>query len=280
MPGVFAHYLLGRNVKAVLPAEDKTILELAEGPFVLGLQGPDFFFFGSVFRDKTALEFGEKLHQYSGREVIEKMLSPYKDFSGDIVQLPPLLRGYLMGLVGHFTLDAIAHPYVFSVQKDESHHLALETDFDAHLLREIGEIPWKYKLHKHCPRDRATLEAADMAYAPWREEISRERVEMSVRDMHNLRVLLRAPNVPMYRFLRFLMKKKGLWGKYFGMLIAPPTRENPDSQCWTDKPEDYIPTLRQLYTEAAEMYLDNLIALDNRIEHGTPLPLFFDHIFA
>ncbi len=275
MPSFYAHHVFGEICRKEFPARLKSIVDAAEGAFHLGLQGPDFFFYGSVLRDKVATRFGEGLHAYNGREIFDRFLEPYKDR-----EIPPAVYAYLIGFLGHYTLDVIAHPYVFRTQKDEAHHLALETDFDSYLLRQEGRDPWKARLHQFSNKDQQTVEAVRTAYAPWAEEIPPERVASSVKDVHNIRKLMRTPNAPRTWFIRTVMKKMGLWNKMFGMLTIPPTEDNPTGERWVDKPAEAMSTLEELHKQARPAYLENLHVLEEHINKGQAWPPFFEHDFS
>lgn len=275
MPNFYAHYVLGQRAFASMTAKQGEAAKAALNAFTLGLQGPDVFFYGSVFGDRSATKFGEKLHKLSGRDVLETMLRPY-----DGAAMPPSVRAYMMGFVGHFTLDAVAHPYVYKIQTDMAHHLALESDFDAYLLRAGGESsPWKSKLYKLISSDDQTQEVLAQVYAP-RAELSERTIKASLRDMRLIRRLMRTPSVPKFHFVRRTMKMMGNYDSLYGMLLPPPVAEFPDGVLWPDKPKDAMETMDALLTQALPKYLENLSALDERIENHTPFPMFFDQNFS
>lgn len=147
MPNVYAHASLGRQAVPQMSASHQKTIQAHPRAFALGLQGPDIFFYGSIFRDAEAGAFGSRLHRWSGRKVLESMLAPYA-----YQPLPAGVKAYLLGFLGHYRLDATTHPYVYAVQGDMVHHRALETDFDAFLLkREDHPAPWKSRLTKVLP---------------------------------------------------------------------------------------------------------------------------------
>ncbi len=279
MPNLFAHVTLGKRALEAMPTAQLQVAKAAPNPFAIGLQGPDVFFYGSVLRDRTATEFGEGLHFFSGRALLEKFRSQYRSQDRD-KPMPVEVRAYLMGFTGHYTLDVMAHPYVGQVQTSEATHLALESDFDVYLLTQVGIIPWKNRLYKLCPKDRGTQAALAEAYAPWHEEISGERVAASVRDLHNIRHLMRTPNRLKFRLLRRVMEAKGIYNKLYGMLIPPPEPGQTTTEIWPDRPADSLTTLDDILTRALPIYLENLTALDRYLDEDLALPAFFDHDFS
>ncbi len=285
MPNLFAHYTLGERALGAMTSSELHLAKAAANPFILGLQGPDVFFYGSILRDRLATDFGSRLHTFSGRALLEKFCS------AGALSTP--VRAYLMGFVGHFTLDVLAHPYVGEVQEDEATHLALESDFDIYLLAKAGIKPWKNKLYKLCPKDLGTQAALAEAYAPWHEEISPERVSASVRDLHNIRRLMRTPNQLKFSLIRKIMEAKGIYTKLYGMLIPPPRagkgvpQQQPEVPgpvelpvLWPGKPADSLQRLEGLLADALPIYCENLLALDRYLDEGVPLPAFFDHDFS
>lgn len=275
MPNFYTHYLFGQRALAAMTAEQAKAAAADLNVFNLGLQGPDVFFYGSVFGSKSATKFGQKLHKLSGRNVFETMLSPY-----DTAAVPASVRACIMGVVGHFTLDVVVHPYVYEVQTDMPHHLALESDFDAYLMRCAGQSsPWTNNLYELIAADRQTQEVIAEVYAPW-PEISRKSCMSSVRNMRTIRRMMRTPTVSRFRFVRRVMKIMGIYKALYGMLLPPPVPEFPDGVLWPDKPQDAMEKMDELLTEALPIYLENLTALDERIENRTPLPAFFDRDFS
>ena len=74
MPSLYAHYLLGKRSLAKMGAAQRERVERAPGAFMLGLQGPDFFFYGSVFRGNRTLTFGGALHKETGRALLRRFV--------------------------------------------------------------------------------------------------------------------------------------------------------------------------------------------------------------
>lgn len=141
MPGFRTHYLFGKLTQA------KTGLSyhaLHDHPhcFNLGQQGPDIFFYcppshlfyhehlGGHLHHRNTLAFFAAL--FEGRSRF-----PTKEFRS-------ICDAYIMGFIGHYTLDTIMHPYIhYRCKKRENHerplyafgiHVMLETDIDKALL--------------------------------------------------------------------------------------------------------------------------------------------------
>lgn len=274
MPNLYAHYSLGLRALPRMSAPQAEIVKEHANAFILGLQGPDVFFYGSIFHDGLASDFGSKLHIYSGRQVFEKMLSPYKN-----KPIPSDVKAYMMGFLGHYSLDVTAHPYVFDVQGDIAHHRALETDFDSYLLRlEGNQAPWKSRLYQYLPADKKTQRTLVKAYTPW-GEIPKKRIITSIRDFRLIRRLMRTPGLLKFYFVQGVMKKVGKYDAFFGMLMPPASKSFPNGDVWQDKPIGSMEKLKVLHDEALVVYLENLNELDERIHDQVPFSDFFDHNF-
>lgn len=281
MPSIYAHYLFGQRTFEDLPDAMRKCISRARPHFDLGLQGPDFFYYGSIFRDQTALNFGERMHAESMHETLETILRELHVRNGqERGGLTVEQSSYLMGFIGHFTLDSIVHPYVYRIQGKLENHLALETDFDSYLLRQKGQIPWKFAIDQCCPADPSVIKTVSEIYAPWHGSITPARVAASVRDFHKLRVRMKTPTVPRYRFVAGIMKIFGIYRAYRGMLFPPDTAEHPGGINWPDKPQDAIETMQTLFEEALPQYWENLHDFRMRLEQNTDLPEFFDRNFS
>lgn len=282
MPSLYTHYRFGQKIRPRLPDRLSAVIGAAEGPFNLGLQGPDFYFYGSVFRDNKAVRFGSALHDLPLRQTLERILAGFHFERGKPAGgLSDEALAYLLGFVGHFSLDASCHPYIYKIQETDANHLALETDFDNYWLRLDGLVPHKVKLYRFCcPADRRTVDTAALAFSDYQKEMDPSRTRQSVGDLRRVRRLMRTPSGFRYRLLRGLMQKKGIWDKQFGMLTPPPTEENPLSITWPGKPEDALEKLAGLFAEGLDFYEQNIAGLMAYLEEDGAWPSEFERNFV
>ncbi len=154
MPGFRTHYLFGKLIQT------KTSLRyhaLHDHPhcFNLGLQGPDIFFYSPPAHMLYTEHLGGHLHHQNTMAFFAALFEgrsrfPTKEFRS-------ICDAYIMGFIGHYTLDSIMHPYIhYRCMKRQNLdrpayafgiHVMLETDIDKELL--------KHYLHKkpsefHC----------------------------------------------------------------------------------------------------------------------------------
>ena len=281
MPSLYTHYLFGTESIESFPEDLKSVVAEGEQQFLLGLQGPDLFFYGSIFHDEKALAFGSRLHNLPVHKSLEQML---KGFSAEIGNpkgaLSSSALAYILGYIGHFTLDSSCHPYVYSVQENEATHLALETDFDNYLLRKKGCKPHKVKLYKICcPADVITILTAEMAYSAYQPEISLECVESCVKDLRFVRRLMRTPTALRFKLVKAGMERAGIYERFYGMMTPPPTKENPLSLRWKEKPDDALQQLEKCFARARELYPEYIRDFMKSLEKGDPWPEAFYKTF-
>lgn len=129
MPAIYAHYRFGKLILPALAADVRGQIQRHRRLFDLGLQGPDFLFYYRPFSDTAIARLGDTLHMRSGRDFFTEVC---RDIHSDSEE--PVLA-YLYGLLGHYCLDSLCHPYVNEVTAAGApSHTALESEFERYLL--------------------------------------------------------------------------------------------------------------------------------------------------
>lgn len=107
MPNVIAHILSARRALESNSALRGLVAEDI-GAFYLGAQGPDPLFYYNLklghFRSDAVPE-ARRLH----REETGRTFATLLQNAGD----DPVLRSYVAGWITHYTLDSVAHPYIY-----------------------------------------------------------------------------------------------------------------------------------------------------------------------
>lgn len=141
MPGFVTHYLFGRDAYCRLSCEacKKNIFQ-NHAAYSLGQQGPDIFFYFLPSYCIHGHNIGALAHQAETNAFFRGLLKSCANKSGRDREIA---SAYLAGFMGHYTLDTICHPYIYSLthfdgRKNDyfSRHAYLETDIDTHLLME------------------------------------------------------------------------------------------------------------------------------------------------
>lgn len=111
MPGFAMHYLFGAETFHELTDKDeKRILRNHRGAFGLGLQGPDlFFYYLPCYIHKVNI--GSVMHRYESNRFFSCLLKAAEELQGEDGNTA---FAYVCGFLGHYTLDRILHPYVYS----------------------------------------------------------------------------------------------------------------------------------------------------------------------
>ncbi len=128
MPAQYAHYRFGREALPALPGEARQIIQRFRRLYDMGQQGPDIFFYHNPLWKTPAGGLGHSFHGQSGQEFFSRVPA---DSEG--------ARAYLFGLLGHYCLDSMCHPFVNKMDESgEAAHVALEKEFDRYLMAADG----------------------------------------------------------------------------------------------------------------------------------------------
>ena len=144
MPGFITHLTFGEQTLSFLKSNNtKTLLEKHNNVFNLGLQGPDIFFYhipAYIFYKKN---IGNVMHRSKTMLFFDALLDGRNNFDNVIDQ--NVCDAYIIGFIGHYTLDVACHPYIYyrsdhfnnlkrSGIYDFGKHVSLETDIDHIIL--------------------------------------------------------------------------------------------------------------------------------------------------
>ncbi len=132
MPSQYAHYRFGQQSLQTLPKEVRQQVQQFRRFYDMGQQGPDFFFYHNPLWKTSAGELGARFHKMTGREFFTQACAQANSEAA---------LAYLLGVLGHFCLDSLCHPYVNRVDAaGELRHVAMEKEFDR-LLMEKDKLP-------------------------------------------------------------------------------------------------------------------------------------------
>lgn len=130
MPASYAHYRFGKLVLPNLPPEVRQCIQRFRRLYDTGLQGPDPFFYYNPFLKTSVGDLGNLFHNQTGQEFFTHACTQANSEAA---------LSYLYGLLGHYCLDSVCHPFVNSmVNIGEARHVALESEFERHLMHKDG----------------------------------------------------------------------------------------------------------------------------------------------
>lgn len=145
MPSGYAHLRFGNQTLPKLPEQVRMLAQQYPHLYEVGLQGPDlFFYYDPVFRSGMGA-LGHEFHMRSGKEFFGGAAELLRQAPSDAG------RAYLFGVLGHYCLDSMCHPYVRAVAAgEEIGHTEMETEFDRFLMARDGITePHRYGIRDH-----------------------------------------------------------------------------------------------------------------------------------
>lgn len=246
MPANYAHYRFGKQVLPSLPADVRQCVQRFRRMFDMGLHGPDIFFYYNPWMKTAVGELGGKFHRQSGREFFPAACAAAGSEAA---------RAYLYGLLGHYCLDSLCHPYVQKiVDIGEASHGALEAEFDRYLLTLDKEpSPQTYDMSRRFRLTRGEC----MTVAEFYPAATGANVSQSVKIMALLTRLLANPNRA--RTEKLLTK------------LLPSFRDNLIPEAEVEELAPYIQELNVLYSQAVERYPALLEQITAFLKTGEPL---------
>ena len=143
MPGYLSHYLFSiGTARRLTDSKAYDILMKYKKTFCLGGEGPDIFLYyvPCHLREKPSL--GHRLHKSCSKQFIANAIEYVNNRRNP--EEKDVLYAYLCGLICHYTLDTIAHPYVEALANPNLsctnkalcsyQHCNLESNLDTNLL--------------------------------------------------------------------------------------------------------------------------------------------------
>lgn len=147
MPGFVTHHIFGVELmKKLADTEEGKLMERWKGPWLLGLQGPDIFFYNlTLMRYKDYRNIGSFMHENEMNRFFQVGLSLIEKKRGERER--QICKAYLMGFFCHYMLDRECHPFIyartdFQVGRKEKdyygRHAKLENAIDSYMLEKYN----------------------------------------------------------------------------------------------------------------------------------------------
>lgn len=252
MPGNYAHYRFGAAIFRQLPPEVRPTVQRFRQMYDVGLHGPDLFLYHNIFFRDSVVSLGKAIHAQTGQEVFPRICKRLRLEPNDAA------RAYLYGLLAHYCLDSVCHPFIREKSADGTiSHVELETEFDRYLLQLDGNhqpncVDCSHHM-KLTPGECATV--AEL-YPP----ATAATVNICIRSMAFFTKVLATPNG---RRRKFLESAAGAGNK---KLTAFFMDRIPNKNCAHLDGE-----LLALYEQAVEKYPVLLAQLQAHLSHNAPL---------
>ena len=258
MPSNYAHYRFGCLALKHLSPELQRQIGRFRQLYDVGEHGPDLFFFHNPFWKTAVTQLGKTFHAQTGREFFTTACAEYKKDPTEGA------RVYLYGLLAHYCLDSLCHPYVWEKHHaGQARHAELETDFERFLLRKDGKVPpHLQRVTNHVRLTRGECVTA----ARFFPTATPGQISQSVKNLATYSRLLTFKN-------RTLLEA-----------VLKMTNENVQDHVMKTKPnprcEAMHPELLALYDRALANYGGMIDQLNAHIADNTPLGSEFDPIFG
>ena len=238
MPATYAHYRFGQEVRKDLPEKEKKIVEEFPELFMIGLHGPDIFFYYKPFSKNRVRQIGHEMHKRAGEAFFAPAAEVVREHGGNHAYL-----SYLYGFICHFALDVACHGYIDEkIAKSGISHTEIEAEFDRMLMVKDGHDPIRYKPTGHIV---PSLENAEIIQAFF-EDADSTQVLGTLKGMVTYLNLLVAPSKGKRFLINTILKLTGNYKELHGLMIN--YLANPDCA-------DSTKELFKRYGEAKDMAL-------------------------
>lgn len=139
MPTTYTHDRFGKDVYRRLPGELRRIIRKEKKLYLIGLHGPDIFFYYHPLSTNPVVKKGHRMHERNADEFFARCKKIYQKQPDDEVM------AYLLGFACHFLLDSTCHPYIDGyAERNGVPHAEQEAELDRIFLLEDGRNPFTY----------------------------------------------------------------------------------------------------------------------------------------
>lgn len=261
MPTTYAHDRFGREVFKKLPEDLKKVIREHKKLYLIGLHGPDIFFYYHPFSRNGISEMGSRLHRETAERFFRERIVLYQENPEDA------LRVYLLGFACHFLLDSACHPYIGAFEEQTGiSHAEIETHLDRRLMEMDGKDPFSYEpASSICPNT-----DGNRVIQKCFPNLSRQEILECLKGMKFYTHLPICRNAVKRTALLSLLKVSGQYEAMEGQIM----RKHPNPKC-----EAATDNLLTLYRKALEEAPAELEVLNEAILNGTPLSGRYDRNF-
>lgn len=245
MPGNYAHYRFGKTAFSLLPPQAQQEVSRFRRLYDMGLHGPDIFFYHHPLTSGKPGAPGKVFHRMSGLDFFPGSCAAAKTEAH---------RAYLYGLLTHYCLDSVAHPYVRSqAEAGTARHVEMEVEFDRYLMALDGiPSPHTYDQTGHM-------------------KLTREEC-IAVADFYGTTAgVIRQAAGSMVTASRLLTLK---WRRAMKLVLSLAPEAVSDQQMYAEpnpRCETLTPALLECYERALRLYPSLLEQLLRHLETGEPL---------
>ncbi len=261
MPFTYAHYRFGTNLLPAMPGDVARTIQRFRGMFDVGLHGPDIFSFYTPLLHSSARYLCIKYHEQTGQEFFPRVCRCVR------LEKSEASTAYLYGLLCHYCLDSVMHPYLAEKSKELGiPQLEIEVEFDRYLLEKDGKTPpCAQDLSPHLRLTPGESETVSKLYPP----ATARNVQDAVKQMARLTKLLAMPEGTRRTVLK---KSVGLISKELTGIVMT---SGPNPRC-----ADLNEALWEKYVQAMTQFHKMLPQLQAHLTYSAPFEKEFEPTFG
>lgn len=258
MPAAYTHDRFGTALMDLLPADVRKTVTHFPRLFRVGLQGPDIFFYYVPSLKNGIAALGQKFHDQPGGEFFVSAAKAADTEGG---------KAYLWGLLAHYALDSLCHPYIHTQKQEHGLiHLQLEAEFERFLLGMDGvESPETYHRGKQLKLTRGECVTVAAFFPP----AEPGHINWAVKMTAWCQKRFAAPQGIRRRLVLRVLKHFGASKTH----LLVPCRAEPKFRRTNEQ-------MLTLYQQALDRYAVLLEQLHAHIQTGAPLGKEFDPDFG
>ena len=257
MPSTYAHYKFGKKVRKRLPQNIKNSIQKYDRLYMIGLHGPDIFFYYKPLCQNPVNTYGYHMHSRKGADVFSEMFNRSQELCGAEKEA---VQAYIYGFLCHFALDRTCHPFVEEwINKSGIPHAEIEVEFDRALMIHYGLNPLKHKLTKHISTDIKEAEIIRYVFP----QFSSSQIRKSLMQMKFFNNLFVAPGIIKRILVKGFIKLTGNSKEMSGLIV----HYNMNEKC-----RDSTSTLIHLYYNAVDMAVEMITEMSAAFESGQIIP--------
>lgn len=283
MPNIITHGLFAKSVlEKTQNNELKSIIQSFPREFVIGSNGPDFFFFYKFFQKKyeNIRNIGNIAHSEKINDFYETAYQIIQNETDGINK--KAMISYLCGHLCHWALDSHTHPYIFYKtgfysELGASMHHRFESMLDAMMLKKFrNETIRTFKFYLLSKQSPYSIKAISSLYVPichkvFNIEITEKHIKDALDDWYKIQTYLYDPKGVKTKILKVYEKKVNHPYLYSGNVIPTDidlTYDvlNENHSLWlypTNKEKTSNESFIEIYNRACDIACDLLNHFDN-----------------
>lgn len=219
MPNIITHGLFAKSVfEEIQDASIKEAITLHPREFIIGSNGPDFFFFYRFFHSEEAdfRNIGSLVHASHTHQFYQKAFDILQ--AQEEGELKQAMLSYLAGHLCHWALDSRSHPYIFYKTGDckglsASMHHRFESMLDAMMLKIFRDESIKtFKFYLLAKQSDLSTKAISAFYVPiifevYGQMITPKQIQTALDDWYIIQTYLYDPSTVKTKLLKIYEKK-------------------------------------------------------------------------